>query len=381
MHSRLRRSSQLELEPLEERQLPSGLPFLPLTISVSSAVGLPQPNAPRIDSPIINDGSSAATTPASRDNQALAVPSEVPANPVISQPAGTGAAGVSGAPKQADPRNAAEAADQPPLFALQITKPQQAPPAQVGTVASDDPDDSELGSDDLDDRTHSLPSPVPKSAAITNDASIESLDQKPVTVARDNPTLLEPVIAGREAVSLLSAQESEASGVGPRGPSDSVPAPETHLLLVPAADSRLPAESSPVSSSRDGNEAPPAVTSLALKETQHERDPASQDQSWQESQPLAAGWLTGGLALDASAVQTGVRSFLAQLDHLGSTLWNVPTGPNLYWTLLGATLALSSCEFVRRYLSPSRRLVLGSLDDPLVSWDLLPEDALTEEKS
>jgi hypothetical protein len=102
------------------------------------------------------------------------------------------------------------------------------------------------------------------------------------------------------------------------------------------------------------------------------------DQAWQESQPLGAGLLVGGLGLDAAAVQAEVQSFLARLDRIGAALWNAPTGPSLFWSLLTATAAVVSCEVVRRHLYPWRRPARGATGDPLFSWYLLPEKVSAE---
>jgi hypothetical protein len=121
-------------------------------------------------------------------------------------------------------------------------------------------------------------------------------------------------------------------------------------------------------------------TSLAEAKTAADGTPANRDgptgnATRQASQPQEAGLLTGGLALDAAALPSGVQAFLDQLDHLGASLSASPAAATLYWWLLTAAAAGTGCEVARRHLKTSPRLGFGPAGDPLFSWRPEPDGA------
>jgi hypothetical protein len=83
------------------------------------------------------------------------------------------------------------------------------------------------------------------------------------------------------------------------------------------------------------------------------------------------GLLLDALAADAGKLQAGVRSFLGQLDHLGTSLATTPSGVVLSCWVLAVTAAGSACEIVRR--QARRRRVPPWAGDPLFTW--VPEAA------
>jgi hypothetical protein len=82
------------------------------------------------------------------------------------------------------------------------------------------------------------------------------------------------------------------------------------------------------------------------------------------------GVLMDALAVDAARLQAGVRSFLGQLDHLGTGLATTPSGVVLSCWVLAVTAAGTACEIVRRQ---ARRRVPPWAGDPLFTW--VPEAA------
>lgn len=64
--------------------------------------------------------------------------------------------------------------------------------------------------------------------------------------------------------------------------------------------------------------------------------------------PRAADLIADALAVDADAMQAGVRNFLGLLDQLGTVLTASPGGVSLYYWMLAAAAAGSACWTVRR---------------------------------
>jgi hypothetical protein len=84
---------------------------------------------------------------------------------------------------------------------------------------------------------------------------------------------------------------------------------------------------------------------------------------------VASGLLADALAVDAGKLRAGIRSFLEQLDHLGTSLATSPSGIIVSCWLLAVAAAGSACEIVRR--QSKRRQTLIWDGDPLFTW--IPE--------
>jgi hypothetical protein len=86
--------------------------------------------------------------------------------------------------------------------------------------------------------------------------------------------------------------------------------------------------------------------------------------------PRGADLLADALAIDADAMQAGVRNFLGLLDRLGTALTASPGGVSLYYWMLAAAAAGSACWTVRRQSRRTGLLPAGpDAGSPPFPWD------------
>ncbi len=433
-HSR----SRLELEILEERRQLSGTTSLAPTGIAPAPSDVPEQTAHPLDSTAIrNDGGDqTATTSGSENQQASSDSAENSrANPNFTQPTETDSpdnassstsstqlsppsnesdgenSRLSGSDDQTDRQgnvaptpsptedttgqNQVDSQEtpaqtvQPPPPAPQNANQPQAPSTSSPNLESSDPDNSDNGLSSPERQpTAVASSPTAEnqnqtSTVATNSPLTAGQEQKLASVTSGATTAVQPPSPAQGSVSTVFLRESTNSKPEQSGLPGSVLAiAATPPTLGSTAGVRLPSEAGPVASESDRGDVPPTAVVLAAgNESPNCDGQAALDQVWQECQPLGAGLLPGGLALDGAAVQAGVQSFLARLDQIGSALWHAPTGPNLYWSLLTTAAVVSIAEVVRRQRGPSRQPALGWTGDPLFCWYPRPEQASTEEHS